>query len=49
MPMEGLNLCESNGVIIIKNDRILFEILRKMCSQKGLSQPYIMSINFMLL
>ena len=42
-------LYESNGVIIIKNGRILFEILRKTCDQKGRSQPYIISINFIVL
>ena len=39
MPLESSGLCESDGVIIIKNSRILFEILRKTCDQKGLSQP----------
>ena len=46
---ESSGLCESNGVTIIENDRTLFEILRKTCDQKGLSQPYIILINFMLL
>ena len=49
IPSESFILCESNGVIITENDRILFEILRKTCDQKGRSQPYIMSVNFMLL
>ena len=48
MPSESSGLCESDGVIIIINGRILFEILRKMYSQKGSSQAYIMLINFML-
>ena len=49
IPSKSSGLCESNDVTIIENDRILFEILRKMCHQKGRSQPYIMSVDFMLL
>ena len=49
IPSESSGLCESDGVIIIENGRNLFEILRKTCDQKGRSQPYIMSVNFMLL
>ena len=37
IPSESSVLYKSNGVIIIKNGRIIFEILRKMCHQKGCS------------
>ena len=37
IPSESSVLYKSNGVIIIKNGRIIFEILRKMCHQKGSS------------
>ena len=39
IPSESFILCESNGVIFMKNDRILFEILRKTCDQKAYLSP----------